>query len=541
MPRVVPNTPPPGSLLALMVCVTLVYAVVLPTGLIEYDDTWLIADNPLLRDASPRALARVWTAFDLRTRLILGAEYLPVRDTLAWFIARVAGPAPWAFHTVQLAVYLGAVALLRAWLRRVLSDLWMAELVVWLFALHPAHVSSVAWAAGLKDALALLFLAAALRVYVAARARPVTVTLLVALACLSKGISVVAPALLVGGDLLAHRRPRWPSLALAALVVVASLWVQMKVGAVVQMIAEPLGRNAMERVTSMAPTALRYLGQSFLLERPCIVRVVPVRPVNDPVALCSLAILALLPLAAWRCWRAGDRLPAAALVVFTAGLAPVSQLLVPLQNRMADRYLLVAVLGPCLLAASLLVRVSRPALRASLAAAVLLASAAMTAEHAWEFADPERLWRDALERVPESPIAPYQLAVRVEARGARAEAEGLYREVLRRDAMRSDLTPRAAVNLSRILADTGRGAEAEAMLRSVVRRFPAHPRPINNLATLLYARGETQRARALFLLLVRQFPEYARGRANYESRFGPVPGASQRPTADRWTFDPYTL
>lgn len=119
----------------------------------------------------------------------------------------------------------------------------------------------------------------------------------------------MAPALLIAGNVLARRSPRWPSVALASLVVAGSLWAQARVGAVVQMIAEPLGRNAMERVTSMAPTAVRYLGQAFLLERPCMVRVVPVRTASDPAGLLSLAILALLPLAAWRRWRAGDRLP----------------------------------------------------------------------------------------------------------------------------------------------------------------------------------------------------------------------------------------
>lgn len=103
------------------------------------------------------------------------------------------GSCPWAFHAAQLAAYLGAVALLARVARRVLSDLWVAELAVWLFALHPAHVSSVAWAAGLKDALSLLFVSAALRVYAAERARPVAVAVLVALACLSKGTTSWRP------------------------------------------------------------------------------------------------------------------------------------------------------------------------------------------------------------------------------------------------------------------------------------------------------------------------------------------------------------
>lgn len=523
----------------MLAAVTAVYAVVLPAGFIEFDDRWLIVESPFLRDASPAALWRAWTALDPRTRLVLGAEYLPIRDTVAWCLARVASPSPALFHAAQLGVYLAAVALVRSWLRRVWTDPWRAELAAWLFALHPAHVPSVAWAAGLKDALSLLFMAAALRAYARdGRRHAVTVAALTALACLSKGTSVALPALLLAGDLLAARRPRGRAVAASALVAVASVALQARVGASVHMFAEPLGRNVFERVASMAPVLWRYLAVSSLLEAPCMVRVVPARAALDPVALASLAAIAGMTVAAARRLRAGDRVPAAALALFVAGLAPVSQVFAPLQNRMADRYLLVAALGPCVLAADVIARAPRPALRGLLAGAVTLLAAALSARHAWEFADADRLWRDALTRAPESALAPYQLALTEESRGRYAEAVVLYRESLRRDALRSDLSPRAVTNLSRLLAVSGRADEAESLLRGVIARFPAHPRPINNLATLRFARGDRDEARALFLRLVRDFPEYPRGRAGFVARFGELPGPSApaRPE-DPWRID----
>lgn len=523
----------------MLVAVVAVYAVALPAGFIEFDDRWLIAESPFLRDASPGALWRAWTSLDPRTRLVLGAEYLPIRDTVAWCLARVGGPSPALFHAAQLGVYLAAVALVRSWLRAVWRAPWRAELAAWLFALHPAHVPSVAWAAGLKDALSLLFMAAALRAYARdGRRHALTLAAFTALACLSKGTGVALPALLLAGDLLAARAPRGRAVAASALVAMASVALQAKVGASVHMFAEPLGRNVFERVASMAPVLLRYLEVSSLLEAPCMVRVVPARAALDPVALVSLAALTLITLAAARRWRAGDRVPAAALALFVAGLAPVSQVFAPLQNRMADRYLLIAALGPCVLAADLIARAPRPALRALLAGAVTLLAAALSARHAWEFADADRLWRDALTRAPESALAPYQLALSEESRGRYAEAVALYRESLRRDALRSDLSPRAVTNLSRLLAVSGRADEAESLLRGVIARFPAHPRPINNLATLRFARGDRDEARALFLRLVRDFPEYPRGRAGYVARFGEPPGpiAPARPE-DPWRID----
>lgn len=525
-------------LVALLVAVTAVYAAVIPSGFIDYDDAWLIAESPFLRDPSPASLWRAWTAFDLGTRLVLGAEYLPLRDTVGWLIARLAGPSPTAFHLVQLGVYLGAIAALRAWLHAVWAGATRAELALWLFALHPAHVHSVAWAAGLKDALSLLFMALAMRRY--ARGSPPRVSAVVALsvaACLSKGTSVVLPALFLAGDALSSRAPRWRAVIAVTAVSLGSIALQARVGSITHMFSEPLGRNAFERVTSMAPVLLRYAAVSLLIEPPCIARWVAPRGTGDLTALGAMALTLALVALALRAWRRGERVGPAALWIFLAGLAPVSQLVAPLQNHMADRYLLTAVLGPCLFAAELISRAPRRPLRRALAASVVLLAAALSARHAWEFSDPERLWRDALARVPESPLPAYQLALRVEAQRDLIAAERLYREALRRDAMRSDFTPRSAVNLSRLLAVSGRADEAAALLEPVIARFTTHPRPLNNLATIRYAQGRREEARAMFLDLITRFPEYRRGRQGYSARFGPPPTPERR-VADPWAFDP---
>jgi hypothetical protein len=207
-----PSPTPAWSLPALLLAVTAVYAAVLPAGLLNYDDAWLITTSPFLRAPTLAELGRAWTLFDLDTRLVLGAEYLPVRDTAAWLLARVFGVSGPVFHLAQLGLYLGAVTALRGCLRRVCRDPAVAEVTAWLFALHPAHVESVAWAAGLKDALSLLFLTLAMRAHAEERRwRAAVVASLTALACLSKGASVVAPLLLLAVDLLARRRIAWAS------------------------------------------------------------------------------------------------------------------------------------------------------------------------------------------------------------------------------------------------------------------------------------------------------------------------------------------
>src|SRR5205809_908914 len=102
-----------GALLA-------VYGLSLGGGFLNYDDPWLIRDNPVLRDARPAALATIWTDLGERTRMALGAEYLPLRDMSLWIEARVHGLDPRALRVTNLLLYVAAALAMRAYLRRAL-------------------------------------------------------------------------------------------------------------------------------------------------------------------------------------------------------------------------------------------------------------------------------------------------------------------------------------------------------------------------------------------------------------------------------------
>jgi hypothetical protein len=90
---------------------------------------------------------------------------LPLRDTSHWLEVRTFGLVPQAMRAAQLALYAGGVLAFRGALRRCLGPGAWAEATAWLFALHPLHVESVAWLAGRKVVLGLLFVGAALYVY----------------------------------------------------------------------------------------------------------------------------------------------------------------------------------------------------------------------------------------------------------------------------------------------------------------------------------------------------------------------------------------
>jgi hypothetical protein len=145
----------------------LVFAVYLPSipgDFLAYDDPWLVENNPVLKLPVGDALRSILFDLGLQTRLSLGAEYLPVRDVSYW-VDGALGFGAAAMRAEQVFMYIAAVLVLRAALLRNLRSRAAAEITSLCFALHPVHVESVAWIAGRKDVLALLFIAAALRAY----------------------------------------------------------------------------------------------------------------------------------------------------------------------------------------------------------------------------------------------------------------------------------------------------------------------------------------------------------------------------------------
>jgi hypothetical protein len=500
---------------ALATAVVLLYAPTLGADWLEYDDDWLVRDNPFLNRPTLEHLATIWTAFDRGTRLALGAEYLPIRDTSEWIEARLVGVSPFAARLVSLAIYVAGCLLIRRWLLELVSgERAVAETASWVFALHPVHAESVAWIAGRKDVLALALTAGALVAYASDRAwvRRAAVPLCVALACLSKAVSVVVPLLLPLHDFLKRRRADPIALGGAAVASAFTLAIHLHVGSTVSMIATLPGGSRAAALATMGPVFVRYVGVAFGVLQGSIVYDVPDRAPGDPVAVVSWLFLALLAGLGVALALRGNRLPLFAMAVFAISLAPVSQIVAPLQNRMADRYLLVAVLGPVLVLAAGVVRVARWVGRSeavfALAAAVVLPFGVLGALRVRTFADPEVLWTEAIERAPRSPVGPYQRAMHRRQRGDLIGAEADFREALARDGMRTEKGRRAANNLAILLASTGREEEAIALLERAVERYPDDPRVRHNLARLLARRGDMARAAELDAEVARRFPTY---------------------------------
>ena len=203
-------------------------------------------------------------------------------------------------------------------------------------------------------------------------------------------------------------------------------------------------------------------------------------------------------------------------------LAPTAQFLVPLQNAVADRYLLLAVLGPvAALGAALawLAARGRPALAVWCAAALCASFAFSTFDRARVFHDSVALFRDATQQTSVDPLPPYQLGKALEAAGDPEGAEAAFLEAFLRPGA-TDLRCAAANNLAVLLSVPPRLADGVAVLRRAHALCPDNPKTQNDLAELLARAGAAAEARVLHDDLIRRFPWYEVGVRNWERRYG---------------------
>jgi tetratricopeptide (TPR) repeat protein len=504
----------------LLVAVVVVYAPSLFGGFLGYDDPWLIDQNPVFREPTLQHLGLIWSDFSRAARLSVGAEYLPVRDTSVWLESLVHGLEPHVMRCVSLAGYLGALALLRGALHRSWDRGWRAELALLVFALHPLHVESVAWLSGRKDVLALLFVSAALFVHAGpSRRRVLWVPVLLLLAHFSKAQTTTALGLLLAQDLLAKRQIAWRIYAGASAAAVVAAFIHVHVGRLVGITAPLAGGSRLDVLLTFGEVLSRYLHQLVWPTGLSIVYDVPTRTELTFAAALGLGLLLTLLGFGSLLWRRGQTpVVLAAWLWLVVPLVPVSQVLFPLQNRMADRYLIFSVMGLGLLATC---AVGRAAVRAPRATGVvvgglLIALGAATFERSRLFADSALLFADATERTQLSTKAPFLLGSALEERHDVFGAERAYREAVRRAIDADESGRRATNNLARLYARQGRNDEAYALLTWGRKLWPQDPKLLYNLATITARRGDEATARQLFAELRQRFPAYRPGQRSPE-------------------------
>jgi tetratricopeptide (TPR) repeat protein len=325
---------------------------------VNYDDDLYITERPEVAAGLGRdTLAWAFTSTQ-------GANWFPL-TRLSWLLdAELFGVDARAFHTTSLLLHVANALLLFAALRRLTGEGGASAFVAGVFALHPLHVESVAWAAARKDVLAGLFFMLALLAHerVARSARPWSWGALLALCCalglMAKPVLVTLPCVLLlldfwplsrlarpaggaGGRQLARvLLEKLPLFALAAAASAVTLAAQRAGGALQDASLYPLWIRVGNFCEALAAT----VGQAFWPRGLAVFYPHPLA--NLSPWRVAIGAWLLVGVSLWALRRAGRR-PAVAVgwLWFVGMLIPSSGLLQVGQAARADRYTYLPLIG----------------------------------------------------------------------------------------------------------------------------------------------------------------------------------------------------
>lgn len=478
------------------------------------DDVVLFEKSPSLSDLGSIADGFTKDVGALRkgAETVNSSYYRPVFLAISTLYHQAVGgsAADWHRLCVLLAAAIGALV---CWLfLRLELPPWLALAASAVFALHPSHVSSVAWASGLQELLAAFFVLLALHGAWTVRSRAGSgaafflALLAYVLAILSKEVALGFLPFL-GLWALADRRTDPPAARrLGRLTAAAGALTLLYLGARLAVLG---GRLALPAVgapsffASLAAVPVAVVTYLRLLLWPFSFAIFrPERPFYSflsPAVLISLVVLAALAAAAFAAIRRRREL-ALPLAFFVCLLLPVLNLWVlDPQWMVTDRYLFLPSLAlPWLLVLVLPRRVALGVL-AGLAALFAVASFRYSAI----FADERTFVAAMAEAEPTSPLIFTErgrlLALDGDAAGARAAY-----------AKAAELDPKAPEPLERLgdyALQSGDLAAAEAFYRRALEVRPYASRGFKLLMMAQARAGREAEARRLADEAARLFPD----------------------------------
>lgn len=194
--------------LGLTLATLAVYGQVITHHFISLDDDLYIRDNPMVTGGlTLSGIGWAFTTFH-------AANWHPLTWLSHMMDSQVFGPNAGGHLFVSAIIHVLNTLLVFFFLKRVTGARWRSAIVAALFALHPLHVESVAWAAERKDTLSTFFgllalLAYARYVELRSLGRYMVVVLCLSFGLMAKPMLVTWPFLLLLLDYWPLQRLRW--------------------------------------------------------------------------------------------------------------------------------------------------------------------------------------------------------------------------------------------------------------------------------------------------------------------------------------------
>ncbi|HEV7571430.1 MAG TPA: hypothetical protein VGQ21_08005 [Thermoanaerobaculia bacterium] len=411
-----PDAPPPArwgarewTIAALLIAITfIVFGQVTTHSFLNFDDGQFLTENQHVLN---RDISWALTSADI--------SWLP----LTW-LSHMLDVTIWGQRAgmhLLTSVFLHAISTLLLFLamRQLTRAPWPSAFIAALFAIHPMHVESVAWAAERKDTLSTLFAMLALWLYARAPRRMLGVTIAMALSLMAKQMYVTLPFVFLLLDV-------WPLNRLRTIDDVSRraaekwpLFVLTIAGAVVAVIGQR-SANAMQSMTSV-PMPVRianalhaYATYVWKLFVPIDMALpYPLVHVSLGAAFLPLLILAAITAAVFAARHTAPYL-AIGWLWFLGTLIPVIGIVTIGTQSMADRYTYFSYIGLFIAltfgALHLAARFRIPAQVLAAIAVVAVAAYAAVAFHQLRYwKNSETLFAHTLEVTADNSAAEYLL------------------------------------------------------------------------------------------------------------------------------------
>jgi Flp pilus assembly protein TadD len=514
--------------LSLILANALVFSSVLRNGFVNWDDPFYITSNVhVLKGLTWEGIGWAFTTG-------VAGNWHP----LTWFSLMLDvewfGQNAGAHHAVSLVLHTLSAILLFAFLRDTTGSIGRSAFVAALFALHPLHVESVAWAAERKDVLSTLLWMFTLwryRQYVR-NPRPIPYAIVVAflgLGLMSKPMLVTLPFTLLLMDVWPLRRVQidssiqeqravWPQLIrekvplflLSAAASVITLIFQRRVGAVGGLDALPLAVRMENALVSYAVYVAKLFWPSGLAALYPLQRSIPGWQIGV-----SILVLSAISFCVIRVGRQYSYVPVGWLW-YVGTLVPVIGFIQVGSQSMADRYTYVPAIGLFIVVAwaipDMISSLKQRNLLCGIAAAVVLAGCAIVAHQQTTYWQSSiTLWTHTVEVTKENYQAHNFLGEAYTGVGKRQEAAAHFVEALR---INPDF-PYAHNGLGNLLDTQGKSAEAMEHYSAAVRLKSDFPEAQNNLANALLNQGKTSEAIVHYTEAVRLSPDMPEPHNNF--------------------------
>jgi Tfp pilus assembly protein PilF len=421
-------------------------------------------------------------------------------------------PAGHHLHNVLLHVLNSIVLFLVVW--KMTGAEWPSAFVAAMFALHPLHVESVAWASERKDLLSGLFWILTMGAYVRYTRSPsmnryLLVLVLFVLGLLSKPMVVTLPFVLLLLDYWPLKRlgggnsapglsfssallEKVPLMLLSLGSSIITYHVQQAAGAMASTDRLPLVLRLENAIVSL----VRYLGKTFWPSDLAVFYPHPGMALSVSTVLLSGVILGTVTMFTWL-WRKRSPYLFVGWFWFLGTLVPVLGIVQVGAQAMADRYMYLPLIGPALMIGWFGAEMVAHSLRRIVGVAAVLGLVALlivSRVQVGYWQNTETLFQHAAKTTERNWVAHYNLGL--------TYAEGnRYEEALHHYVKTIEYAPRFVpvyYELGNVLLHLGRDEDAISYLRQSIALDSTYAKAFVDLGVALCRVGRPDEALQYF-------------------------------------------